>query len=360
VRILVSKFKSIGDVILTTALISNLRKNFPSAIIDYLLVEGCEDVIKHNHKINSVFLFTQRSSNKFKRIKNDLQIMLQLRKKKYDVYIATDRGERSALLAKFINSPISIGRETEGLNFFYQDVFNNFFSHHGDRHVTDLNNDPIRILEKKIYTNDLELFISDDMKQQFKEKFSYLNKFIHIHPVSQCNYKTLDDELMAKIIDFFEIELQVRVVLTSSGNKKEIDKMKSIMHFVKSGPINLCGQLSLLETIYLNSISRFMISVDTALSHIASSNKIPMIIFFGPTSIKRWGPFEDMDKVDSCINENLIIFSKDIKTVISSKFDCIPCQKIGCNNSGISDCLKKIDIRSLKNTFIGYKENFYD
>jgi len=67
-----------------------------------------------------------------------------------------------------------------------------------------------------------------------------------------------------------------------------------------------------------------------------------------------------MDKVDSCINENLIIFSKDIKTVISSKFDCIPCQKIGCNNSGISDCLRKIDYKSLKNILEDYKVNFYD
>ncbi len=53
-----------------------------------------------------------------------------------------------------------------------------------------------------------------------------LEKFIHIHPVSQCMYKCIDDKLMAKIIDYCELELGIKVIITAAPVKQELDRVK--------------------------------------------------------------------------------------------------------------------------------------
>jgi len=154
-------------------------------------------------------------------------------------------------------------------------------------------------------------------------------------------FKCIDDKIMAKIIDFLDSKGK-KVVLTASPDKKELQKVNSIISYCKSKPINLSGKLSLNQVAYLASKSKLFIGVDTAIMHIAAAVNTSVIAFFGPSGAFNWGPW-DNDKKESGYKQKSGIQKMGKHIVIQNNWDCIPCGSDGCNGSKISDCLMKFD-----------------
>ncbi|MGY8926407.1 MAG: glycosyltransferase family 9 protein, partial [Flavobacteriales bacterium] len=56
-KILIIQTAFLGDVILATSVVSELKNKFPNANIDFLLKKGNESLLANNPKLNSVFTF---------------------------------------------------------------------------------------------------------------------------------------------------------------------------------------------------------------------------------------------------------------------------------------------------------------
>ena len=347
-RILITKFKSLGDVILLTPLIGNLRQAYPNAAIDVLVKSGTEGVLKNNPNLNNVMLLKNKSTG-ISKFLSHLVVFLKIRSKRYSIVITTDRGEKSSILARLSNAKIKIGRKNDSLPSLNK-YFTNFFDFHGERHVIDLNLDPINILGQEIKFKGLEIFPDQSDREVVKNHLKGIKEFIHVHPVSQCDYKANNDILMAKIIDFCEIDLGIKVVITGSGIKDET-KISNILKRVESNPINMCSKLSLLEAASLNNFASLLVVVDTAMMHISTANDTPVIAFFGPTAVNNWGPWDKNLYTNSYIRTGGIQ-THGKHTTISSDFSCIPCSKSGCENSGVSECLNKIEFKSVTSQII--------
>jgi len=344
-KILVTKFKSIGDVLLVTPLLKNLSILYPDSKIDLVLKEGTSDLIDELTFINKIF-FIKSHTKILSKFFDNLKLLLKLRSRDYSIFIGTDRGERTAIFSLFSGANIRIGRKNE-LGFLYKKSFTNYFSFHGERHTLDLNLDPIRILNKKVVSR--KILINNPLKYHSKiSKYLPISQeFIHIHPVSQCAYKSVSNELMAKIIDFCEIDLNYKTVLTASKSNEDIDRINDITNLCESKPINLCGMLSLNEVSALNSLSKLLIVLDTAIMHISTANNIPVIAFFGPTSANNWGPLDGEISTYSYKRKGGVQHN-GIHTIISSNDPCVPCSQSGCQNSGISNCLNNLNFDLIK------------
>ena len=348
-KILISKFRSIGDVILLSPLITNLKSNYPEAKVDLIINKGTEALVKHNPLVNNIILHDRaklKSLPVLKRIKEEFNTLKLIRKTKYDIVISTDRGDRGAQIAYFSKANIKIGRPG-GKSFFSHRAFTDYFSFHGERHVIDLNLDPIKILGKEIYTKGLNVHWSREDSEVANNYTHGLGGFIHIHPVSQCMYKCIDDKLMAKIIDYCELELGIKVIITAAPVKQELDRVKKILSYAHSMPLNLSGKITLLETAAINKLSLMLLVVDTAVMHIATANDIPTLAFFGPTAVNNWGPWDKTKiKSDYIRGGGLQIHGKH--RVLMEDKSCLPCSNLGCDNSGISNCLNSLSLDVIK------------
>src|SRR5690606_31438471 len=60
--ILIVRFSSIGDIILTTPLVRAIRKRHPTARITYVVREDFADLVRHNPRIERVVTWKHRSS----------------------------------------------------------------------------------------------------------------------------------------------------------------------------------------------------------------------------------------------------------------------------------------------------------
>ena len=56
-KILLIKYRNIGDVLLVTPLISNLKFFYPDAQIDFALNRGTEDMLNLNPNISNIIVY---------------------------------------------------------------------------------------------------------------------------------------------------------------------------------------------------------------------------------------------------------------------------------------------------------------
>jgi heptosyltransferase-3 len=345
-KILVIKFRNIGDVLLTTPLIKNLKLHYPDATIDMVVNKGTESMITNNPNINEIFVYDRNYYKSLPKLKQIIEEFKFLRSfKDYDMVINTTEGDRGAFIAKFSNAKTKIGYPVKK-NWYLKNIFNIEMPKPTlIRHIVDNNLDAIRVQDLEVLEKKVEIF----WKKEDEKKIDELNldEFIHIHPVSRWMFKCIKDELMAEIIDFIESKGK-KVVLTASPDEKEIKKVQSILSFTKSNPINLSGKLSLKEVAYLSSKAKLFVGVDTAIMHMAAAVNTPVVAFFGPSGAFNWGPW-DNDLMQSGYTQKNGIQKMGKHIVIQHNWDCIPCGQDGCNGSKISDCLMTFDMDKVKN-----------
>ncbi|ARR01021.1 glycosyltransferase family 9 protein [Campylobacter porcelli] len=339
-KILIIKFRFIGDVLLTTPLISNLKAHYPNASIHYAVNSGTQAPLQNNPQIEKIHIYERgiiKKANIFKKIYLELRYALGLKKEKFDIVINTEMSDRGLFLAKFIGAKTIVS--PKGKN----GILNKFITHISkpSGHIVMQNLSAINALNKEIKSTKVSLYFNE-------YNLNLPNNFIHIHPMARFNYKCVSDEIMAKIIDFCEIELDKRVVLTCDKSQNEIDKMKNILSLCKSKPIVFMGNLTLDQVAFLSSKSQLYIGTDTAIMHIAAANDVPCIALFGPSYTSAWGPW-DNSKSKSYYKDTNGIQKMGKHTVIQSTLKCVPCGNEGCNGSQISDCLNTLDINWIKN-----------
>ena len=349
-KILVMKFRNIGDVLLITPLLSNLKRTYPNAKIDVALNKGTEEMVTLNPSVKDIIIYDRdkiKSLGHIEKIWAEIKFALNIRSKKYDLVINTTKGDRGAQLALVSGAAIKVGYKSQK-NRFLKNVFTHNLPTQQLRHTIETNLDPLRVLDLKIKDKKVEIFWTEDDEKKVTNLVT-CKDFIHIHPVSRWMFKCIDDKTMANIIDFCKIELNKEVILTAAPIKHEIDKLNSILKLCKTKPINLAGLITLKQTAALNKKAKFFIGVDTAVMHISAANDIPVLAFFGPSGADHWGPW-DNDLMQSEFTTRRGNRKMGKHRVIQENWDCIPCGKDGCNGSKISDCLMNLDMEIIKET----------
>ena len=342
------KFRNIGDVLLITPLLSNLKRTYPNAKIDVALNKGTEEMITLNPNVNDIIIYDRDKIKSYKGIKRawkEIKFGLDIRKRGYDIVINTTEGDRGTQLAFISGAKLKIGYKNKK-NRLLKNVFDYNLPDQGLRHTIETNLDPLRVLDLPIIDKKVEIFW-DKKDEKIVNDILKCDNFIHIHPVSRWLFKCLDDATVAKIIDYCKMELKKEVVLTSAPIKQELDKIDSILKLCKTSPINLSGKLTLKQTAYLNSKADFFIGVDTAIMHISAANDTLVLAFFGPSGADHWGPW-DNELMESGYKTRRGIRSMGKHTVIQRDWECVPCGKDGCNGTKISDCLINLDIDFIK------------
>lgn len=352
-KILIMKFRNIGDVLLVTPLIKNLKLNFPNTIIDVAVNKGCEEMITLNPNVNEIIIYDRNKIKQygiFKRLKEEIKFALNIRKNKYDLVINTTEGDRGAQLALVSGVNVKIGYPGSK-NFLTKNVFDIYLPKQGFRHTLEMNLDPLRELDIKIKEKRVEIFWCENDEKEVIEKLSKFNliqkEFVHIHAVSRWMFKCISDKTMANIIDYCQLELNKKVVLTAAPVKEELDKLESILKFTKSNPINFAGELTLKQTACLNKKAHIFIGVDTSIMHISAANNIPVLAFFGPSGTDHWGPW-DNDFMESGYSKRNGFQIMGRHRVIAESRECQPCGKDGCNGTKISDCLMDLNFEFIK------------
>lgn len=135
-RILVIKITSLGDMVHTLPLISDLRRAYPEAKIDWVADESCADIPRWAVGVDRVISPPLRGFKKQRSLKNlggILKAIRQLRREKYDAVVDVHGVMKSAIVARLARAPRRYGYAAEFLGEPQAEVFyTDIYGPHGD------------------------------------------------------------------------------------------------------------------------------------------------------------------------------------------------------------------------------------
>jgi len=310
-RVLVIKLRHLGDVLLTTPLFSVLKRALPSAEIDAYIYEEGRPLLEDHPAISNVLSYDRSWKKNFFK---EVQILWQLRKRRYDMVINLTEGDRGALVARVSGAKIRVGVDRRRI---YTHVAKSCPSL---RHTVERQLDVLRRIGIFPRQEERELFLS--IPHDAKRPIPW-DDYILIHPTSRWRFKCLPVKTVCAVARSL-IERGEKLVFTSGSDPTERAMIAEIIEGLPQDAVcSLAGAISLQELGALIEQCKVLFCVDSLPLHMASALKAPVLVFFGPTSEITWGPWRNPHA-----------------KILTEQISCRPCYLDGCGGGKVSDCLQ--------------------
>jgi heptosyltransferase-3 len=369
-KILVIKLRHIGDVLLTVPVFRALREHFPDAHISVLVNSGTEQVLTGNPLINEIIVFDRsiKGMSHLRKYKNEISFLRSVRKRGFDMTIDLTGGDRAAILSLISGARYRLGWESQKGFIGKRRLYTHCFKPDTKRHMVLQNLDVISHFGIETKNLAVDLHIPENARTFSKKILEENNtpfhpllskgqqkgdRVVHVHPTSRWLFKCWRDEYMADVISWLA-EQGMKVIVTSSSDRKEMDKAKRILSLCltmstrsRSLIIDLCGKTSIKQLASISEASCLFFGVDSAPMHIAAAIGTPVVALFGPSKPFHWGPWDK--NYPYGYDKRSGIQEVGEHTVIQKQWDCIPCGKDNCNGTGIIKCMESIDTEEVKN-----------
>ena len=116
-HVLLIRLRLIGDVVLSTPVIRALRRTYPDARLTYLVERDAAPVVHGNPHLDEVIVVERTRG--LARIRHDLALARELRRRRFDVVIDMHGGPRSSWLTLASGAPQRIGYDVPGRRWMY-------------------------------------------------------------------------------------------------------------------------------------------------------------------------------------------------------------------------------------------------
>lgn len=313
VKFLIIRFSSIGDIVLTTPVVRNLKEQCDGAEIHYLTKEQYKGILEHNPYVDKIHT-----------LKNSLnELILELKNEHFHYVIDLHNNLRTARVKLKLHT---VSFKFNKLNKEKWMMVNFKKNKLPDIHIVDRYLETVNFFIDKNDQRGLDFFIpeKDEVKIISLPK-THQNNYIAFAIGAQHSTKRLPDE---KIISICK-KINKPIILL--GDKNDAIVAEKVKSQIGENIYNACGIYNLNQSSSIVEQAKIVISHDTGLMHIAAAFKKQIISVWGNT-IPEFGMYPYLSNEKSEIVE-----VKGLK--------CRPCSKIGykkCPKNHFK-CMSEID-----------------
>lgn len=315
-KILIIRFSSIGDIVLTSPVVRCLAKQLPEAEIHYLTKPSYKILLENNPYIHQLHLLDKHPIWKASEMKSE----------NFDLVIDLHNNLRTALFKSVL-----------GVNSYsfpklnYEKFIHVYFGSNQlpDIHIVDRYLETTQSLGVYNDGKGLDYFIPDHNKiERFEELNIGSDRYYTWAIGAQHFTKRLPVERIIALIQ----QLNLPVVLL--GGKEDESNAKKIQDSCGNKVYQACGKLNLDQSAWLVKNSEKLFTNDTGLMHIAAALQVPITSFWGNT-IPQFGmtPYYGKSNTAFDIIEN-------------TGLSCRPCSKIGFSKcpKGHFNCMNALQL----------------
>jgi heptosyltransferase-2 len=314
-KVLIVRFSSIGDIVLTTPVVRCLKQQVDNIEIHYLTKNNFISVIENNPYIDKIHT-----------IGNDLKSLIPLLKQEnFDLLIDLHHNVRTLRLKYFL------GKKSVSFNKLnWKKFLITTFKIHKlpKQHIVDRYLETINFLGVLNDNKGLDYFISskDEVDIASMLPVHYLNGYYALVIGGSYYTKQIPINKLKQICEKSSLPL---VLL---GGKEDVDVASELHKAFPTQTLNMCGKMSLNQSASIIKQSKKVITSDTGLMHIAAAYKKNIISIWGNT-IPEFGMGPYMAGDDSQIVE-------------VNHLSCRPCSKLGYRKcpKGHFKCMNEIDL----------------
>lgn len=348
-KILVIRYRFIGDTILTVPFLRNLRRAYPDAQIDMLVGPMSGELLENCPYIDNLIYFDttrkHKYENKNKKRRFFLSYVFELRKQQYDKAYILKRSWSSALLAFLAKIPERIGFDTEKRGF----LLTHKVPYLEGKHEIECFLDVLRADNIEVKDNYLENWISPQDSAKINNIFKKNNikngrARILVHATAGNERKQWPEDYFAKVMEYLVNKKNAQLFFVGTESDQEI--YEQIFYWIKKPlkpqPINLCGALSITESCALIKRMDLVIGVDSGNLHLAASLNIPTIGIYGPMDPVRWKAFGDIHI--PLWAEDYPCMPCNLRTECEESITCLEAVKVETVLEAIEEMFKRINI----------------
>ncbi len=311
--ILVIKPRAIGDVLLATPVLTNLRREFPWAQIDFLVETFAAPILDGNPYVDHVYSYdTERDSS--------VSVIKRVRANKYDLVLDLFANPRTAIITLF-----SGARTRVGFPFKWRRIAYNILipPRSGEFHNVDFNLNALRHLGIRVEDSKPVFRVQPNSRvkaQEFLKRTGLTSKrFITINIGGGWQTKRWPAESFANLSGFVHDELSLdAVVLYGPAEKNDAQWICANSKAILAPPTTLHEMGAIMEE------SLLLVTNDSGPMHIAATLNVPTLAIFGPTSPRLQGPLGNISEI-----------------VRNEKLECLECNLTKCPIG--NPCMKELD-----------------
>ncbi len=336
IKILLIPKAFFGDVVLTTACISEIKRNNPDSEISVMVPPSAVPLIERHPDISEVISFDRRKEGKG--LVGLRKMAARIRAKRFDKAYSFQKSPRTALLLAWARVPNRTCTVGSKLGFLYhRKVVINEGDHEVLRAaqlVSDLlspqQQKDMKLLsqggeplEPGAFSLSLPLPSRDTMGERVMEVLRGEIPYVVFVPGSAWATKRWSPRGYREVCREY-IQRGFRVILVGAPNERELcEEIGADLPI-----INLAGQISLPELVRIIADSAGVVCNDSMALHVASSTKVPCVAVFCATSPKfGFGPWRN----------NAVVVEKE-------GLFCKPCRRHGSNRCpvGTNACIEGV------------------
>jgi heptosyltransferase-3 len=356
-RVLFIATRQIGDVLITTPLISKARALWPNAEFHFLGYRGKLDMLKGNPDIQEWIETSDHPG-----LAEYWRLILRIFQR-YDLAIVTQPSDR----AYFYSSIAALRRvgvidsHPQGLGKDNKSGWKKAISMHTvevDYFRQHVIVEKLRLLEPFYPSPAIanQALFEDgvwvtppaveapppQITQQLRAPY------VVIHPGPLTAYKRWPLGHWKAVIEWLSAQ-GLQVVLSASPAQQDLDLNRDILSLLnvesRDKVVDTQGQLTLAQAGTLLRNAFFYIGVDTSISHLAAACNTKTIVLFGPTPPSNFGPWPNGFTGTAPYHLRARSQTVDNVTILQGPGECVPCRKAGCDDhvNSRSECLNFLE-----------------
>lgn len=282
-KILCIQLRQMGDVIMTTAAVRQLRTLYPDAHITFMSEPLGANVYQNSPRIDRLWVIKRKQS-----ALETLKLFWQVNREKYDLVIDFFSNPKSAQITLASMAKRRIGFDFRGRKHAYTDPIS--LKEAGDEYAVHSKNRLIEPLGGSIEDEKIEFFTNETSEKYAKEfalKNSFADNTIAFCVVSRREYKILPPQFFATVGDLL-IESGYKLFFVYGPNEK---KMALDVFNLLKNPQNAIIDYeipSVQETRATLGYCKAYVGNDGGSKHMSVCAKIPTITVFQKAKAINW------------------------------------------------------------------------
>jgi len=281
-----TKFRFMGDTVVATPFIGQLRSHFPAATIDLLAAPTVVDALANCPHLDRIIPVDIRGVSRWQHGKDLFNLLKQ---GNYDVAFVLNRSLHCAVTAALSRIPARVGYANELRRYLLTVPIPYGF----DRHEVDCHLDMLRSIGLSTEHALPDLWITVEEMDHARVVLARQGvergkPIIGVQPGANDPYiREWGAERYAAVAEQLASEMNASVVLIGGKAERETaDRMAAAM---KSPPINLVGEQELRSALSTIGLCSLWLGNDTGLLHCAVAQRVASVGIFGPNKVNRWG-----------------------------------------------------------------------
>lgn len=294
-KILIIRFSSIGDIVLTSPVVRCVKQQVPNVELHYVTKKSFKAIVENDPYIDKIHY-----------LEDDLGLTIKALQQEHFDYVIDLHKNLRTLRLKW-----ALGRKSysfDKLNIQKWLLVNLKLKRMPPVHIVDRYMDTVAPLGVKNDGMGLHYVIPEDAKIDFAPLGCKHKRYICFAIGGQHATKKLPNQ---KIVDICN---QQKLPVVLIGGKEDADNGAYIAASTQNNEVvNLCGMLSLNQSAWALQQSEYVISHDTGMMHIAAALKKRIFAIWGNT-VPEFGMYP---------------YLTEHKNIENKLLGCRPCSKIG-------------------------------